>query len=228
MKDRIKMNWFVEDKPVTWIKRSIVGIVCIAVYLFGLKIANPFMRSLCESFIQGWETGPKYFMKHILFFSLTNALFCFGTMLVFVKLNIFQLPSLKRNIKSSLIKGGIAGLIITALTVLQAFLTKSQFYFNLDFWSITGNIFSNAYEEIIYRGLIFTGILYCFRNPWAAILASGVIFGWSHHQYDLFTRFGVGVCGMVLGYLYYNTGNLLAPWTMHQVTDTIVDTILEM
>ncbi len=99
MKDRIRMNWFIEDKTATWIKRSIVGIISVAVYLFGLKTANPFMRSLFESIIEGWKTGPKYFMKHVFFFSLTNAILCFGTLLVFVKLHIFQLPSLKRNVK---------------------------------------------------------------------------------------------------------------------------------
>jgi len=228
MADRQKLNWFIEDEFSAWTKRTIVGMVCIAVYLFGLKKANPFMRSLVESVIDNWETGPKYFLKHVFFYSLTNAVLCFGTFLVFAKLKMFRLPSLKRNVKSSLVKGFVAGLIITALTVIQVFLTKSQFHFNLDIWEITGNIFSNAYEEIIYRGLIFTGMLYLFRISWAAFIVSGLIFGWSHTQYNLFMQFGVGVVGVILSYLYYNTGNLLAPWTTHQVTDTIVDTILEM
>lgn len=228
MNEKERIHWFIEGKPASWIKKTIVVAVCIIVYLFGLYIANPFTRSLFESVIKNWEAGPKYFMKHVFFFSLTNAVLCFGTLLIFVKLHVFKLLSIKRNVKSSLIKGTAAGLIITALTVLQALLTKGEFHFGIDTWAMAGNIFSNAYEEIIYRGLIFTGMLYFFRIPWAAILASGFIFGWSHDQYHLFVRFGVGITGMVLGYLYYNTGNLLAPWTTHQVTDTIVDTILEM
>lgn len=228
MKGTERTCWFFEDRHASWFKRTCIGVICILVYLFGFIKANPFIRSLFESFIQNWNAGPKCFVKHVVFFSLTNAVLCYATLIILVKFDVLHSLSLKRNIKSSLIQGTAVGLIITVLTILQALMTKTPYHFRIDPWEIAGNLFSNAYEEMIYRGLIFTGLLYFFRKAWPAILVSGLIFGLSHHQYVLWMRLGVGVTGMVFGYLYYRTGNLLAPWTAHQIIDTIVDTLVKM
>jgi membrane protease YdiL (CAAX protease family) len=68
-------------------------------------------------------------------------------------------------------------------------------------------------EELIFRGIIQKEIQSYLRNPYVAIILSAIVFSALHLQFEGFLpRF---VLGMVLGLLYYWTGNLWVNIAVH-------------
>ena len=209
-------------------KRVLVLLFALLVNYSALYLINPYVRSLIEPLFKSLDPAKLLFIKHLLFYSLIRALLCAAMIIVLVKIKIFRIPSLKRNIKKAFISGTVLGITIVILSVLHMLLTGGSLNFDFNALSFTGNLFSNAYEEIIYRGLILSAILYSFCSPAAAVIFSGLIFGFSHSQYGFGEQLGVSVVGAALSGIYYFTGNLIAPLTAHQISDVIVMATLDL
>lgn len=68
-------------------------------------------------------------------------------------------------------------------------------------------------EELLFRGIVQNEILDIFRNPHAAIFLSAFLFSFVHFQF--FGFFPRMLLGMLFGYLYYWSGNILIPVSIH-------------
>jgi uncharacterized protein len=68
-------------------------------------------------------------------------------------------------------------------------------------------------EELLFRGIVQNEILEIFRNPHVAILLSAFLFSFVHFQF--FGFFPRMLLGMLFGYLYYWSGNILIPVSIH-------------
>jgi len=67
-------------------------------------------------------------------------------------------------------------------------------------------------EEIIFRGIILKGLL-CQYSPAKAIVVSSIIFGLVHlNPWQFLGAFGIGI---ISGWIYWRTKNLLLPIIMH-------------
>jgi hypothetical protein len=67
-------------------------------------------------------------------------------------------------------------------------------------------------------------------NPWWTSLIHAIAVegsGLSHTQYPLPMQLMVVLVGGLLGWLYLRSGNLLAPWIVHQLSDMVLDAILK-
>lgn len=94
--------------------------------------------------------------------------------------------------------------------------------FPFDGLDALANLFSNGYEEIIYRGLMLLAIGSVTRKPWFAILLSSMVFGMVHTQYGYMMRTVVALGGLVEAWTCLRTRSLWSPWTFHMVTDILV------
>ena len=228
MENSHRLDYFIDNTSVTLIKRIAAVVSCVLVYLIWKYVATPYVQPILQQTFAGLEGGPKRFVTNVLLYnSFLYAVLSVVAIFLLVKAGIFRLPSLKRNIKPAIVKGFLVGFIILALTLAFQLLMRSQFRLHFDAWEYGGNLFSNAYEEIFYRGFILVGLLYFFRRAWPAIIISGLMFGLTHTQYPLGMQLGVSVIGVTFGFLYYRTGNLLAPWIAHQVAD-LADVFFKM
>ena len=222
MEDSPELDYLIDNTSVTWKKRIFAVATCILVCLVWKYFAIPYIQPVQRQMFAGLEGGPKRFMTNLLLYnSFLYAILSILAIFLLVKWKIFRSLSLKRNIKSAVTEGLTAGLVILTLSMGFQLLMRSRFHFYFDVWEFCGNLFSNAYEEIFYRGFIFVGLLYFFRRAWPAVIISGLMFGLTHTQYPLGQRLGIAVIGVAFGFLYYRTGNLIAPWIAHQVTDMI-------
>lgn len=84
---------------------------------------------------------------------------------------------------------------------------------------ITAVILAPLIEEIVFRGVFQTALLWLFRGTrWPAILIASFVFAIIHHSVvpwqGLISLF---VLGIVWGYTYERTGSLLAPILAHAV-----------
>lgn len=93
--------------------------------------------------------------------------------------------------------------------------TPLIFFFNLVIIAILPGIG----EELIFRGILQKQIGLMLKNPIVAIWISAIIFSAIHLQFEGFLpRMALGV---VLGYLYYWTGNLWVPILAHAFNNGI-------
>jgi membrane protease YdiL (CAAX protease family) len=228
MEDSRRLDYFIDNTSVTWTKRIVAVVSCVLVYLVWRYVAIPYVQPVQRQMFAGLEGGLKRFVTNVILYnSFLYAVLSVIAIFLLIKAGIFRLPSLKRNLKSTIFQGLLVGFIILILSIGFQLLIGSRFHLNFDAWEFGGNLFSNAYEEIFYRGFIFVGLLYFFRRAWPAVIISGLMFGLTHTQYPLGQQMGVALIGAAFGFLYYRTGNLLAPWIAHQVVD-LLDSFFKM
>jgi membrane protease YdiL (CAAX protease family) len=124
-----------------------------------------------------------------------------------------------------LILGVVTGLILSFAVVIIALIDGETLGFDPNPWMIGGNAFSNYYEELEYRGLLTVAAASAFNSRWAGVLASSLLFGWSHGGKGFPFMILVGVVGVVFGWLWIRTRSLGAPWIAHQVSDAVLDSL---
>lgn len=80
-------------------------------------------------------------------------------------------------------------------------------------------VFAPVLEEILFRGIVLGGMLKQGENPRRAILISALVFGLIHGNLPQFL--GGAIIGMILGYAYYKTHNLVICIAMHIVNNSL-------
>lgn len=184
-------------------------------------------------------------LGHWVFGQLPRVLVCVIVWLVGARLGM--MPSLVKSLGRG--RGGravvISGLIATAifLVVLVGVgaAAGGTFGFHPYFPKMAGDLVSNMYEEIVYRGLFFCafyGLAAAASFPLVgklhragvtiATLGSCLVFALGHDQYSVALRVVVGVVAIVFVYPWTATRSLWAPWIPHTLGDFIGDTILKL
>jgi membrane protease YdiL (CAAX protease family) len=89
--------------------------------------------------------------------------------------------------------------------------------------AMVGNIFSNMYEEVFFRGLLFGMLLRYSRRPWWAIVVTAAFFTAAHGQYSGWESFGFLFLALPFGWLTWKSGWIIWPYLVHMLVDWIVD-----
>ena len=113
------------------------------------------------------------------------------------------------------------GIFISAFPVV--FHYQFKIFFEFPFIKIIGNIFSNAGEEFIYRGLLFASALSLFRSSTIAIILSSLAFGAGHWDLPYLFQAYSALVGIILGLLYHKVKNLTIPYVSHTVADILTE-----
>jgi uncharacterized protein len=82
------------------------------------------------------------------------------------------------------------------------------------FFLLTAAVAAPLFEEYLFRGFLLPSLTR-YLSPWQAIVASGFIFAAAH--LSLSELAPLAILGMILGYIYHRTGNLLAPMLLHSL-----------
>ncbi|MDY6834056.1 MAG: CPBP family intramembrane glutamic endopeptidase [Chloroflexota bacterium] len=77
------------------------------------------------------------------------------------------------------------------------------------------------YEEVVFRGFLFTGIQESKLGPLGAILITS--FGWAilHFQYNIYGITTIFVLGLAFGFARLRTKSIVVPTTMHIINNLI-------
>lgn len=218
-------SYFFMDRRFSVKDRWLAGGVCLVVFLLAQLVVNPAWGSWLRPRLSGLPGGQRLFFHHVLVYSLGRTLVCGLLFALLVRRGIFRPLRFNRKVRISLIQGCLAGFVI-ALLPLAVMVPRGRvpgLRFNA--WLFCGNLFSNAWEELVFRGLVFAAVLLILRRGLPAALLSGLIFGLSHMQYGPLQQIYVGMIGAYLALLYYHTGNLLGPWMAHQISDALLDSL---
>lgn len=106
---------------------------------------------------------------------------------------------------------------------------------------MAGDLVSNMYEEIVYRGLFFSAF-YAVGAAEAFPLAgkpnrlglivgtigSCLIFGLAHEQYAVELRVVIALTSLGFIYPWVASRSLWAPWIPHTLVDIVGDSILKL
>ena len=94
-----------------------------------------------------------------------------------------------------------------------------------DPWSIAGNVFSNFYEEFIFRGFLLTALAAVIRY-WPAAALTSALWAATHTQYPLSMRIVIFAVGLLLAWVIRQTRTIWAPWGSHMVMDIVLDSLV--
>jgi len=217
-------SYFLHSETASRPQRVLVLALAIGLYLLGRDLITPFVSRLVP--VSGIDSdGLRLLFRHAVTFSLPTALVCLAGLWALDRASILRFITFAHNPRRALIEGLAWGLGFSALTCALFLAFGQELAPVWNPWSILGNLFSNLYEEIEYRGLLFAALLYAFRNKWIAIFASGFIFTWSHTSQPALLFAGTLMTGLFFAYPYHRTGNLLTPYIVHQLSDMIVDSL---
>ncbi len=208
--------------------RAFVLVISLGGAYFALYWLQPLMVDYFRPLLKIHHKGLSLFFNHVFFYSLPFGLSCFVLRQLLVEMDILSPLGLKVNFVNSLRDGIVGGLVVIGLFVMIWVAMGKGFKLHMDPYSAAGNIFSNFYEELAYRGLVFSGLLFSLRWRWLAVVLSGVAFAYTHSSYPFFLQAGVAAAGMVFSVAYLRTKNLFAPWLAHEFSDVILDAILKM
>ena len=92
-------------------------------------------------------------------------------------------------------------------------------------WGVAGNVFSNFYEEFIFRGFILAGLTAVIGFWPAAIVASG-LWAAQHTQFPLSLQVLIGSIGIFWCWIRVRARTLWAPYFSHEIMDTILDAMI--
>lgn len=184
-------------------------------------------------------------LGHWVFGQLPRVLLCVGVWLVGTHLGL--LPSLRQSLTSGgswrrvVVSGLIAAAVLLVFTVVIGAAAGGRFGFHPYFTKMAGDLASNMYEELVYRGLMFCafyGVVAGASFPLggkpslagvvAGTIGSSVVFATGHEQYGMALRVVIGVVSTGFAYPWVAARSLWAPWIAHMLVDVIGDSILRL
>lgn len=91
-------------------------------------------------------------------------------------------------------------------------------------WEFAGNVFSNFYEELIYRGFLLAGLTVLI-GFWPAAILTSITFGLTHEQYPPMFQALIAFTSLGWCWIVRRSKSLWAAWGAHMLLDNIVDLI---
>lgn len=121
-------------------------------------------------------------------------------------------------------------LVVVAVAVVESAVILFAWRDKIDFewhWGIqTGNLISNAYEELAFHGFLLGMLLKHTRRPWYSMVVATAIFMWHHGQYTGWDSVGFFVFAFPFAYITWKTRWLLWPYLLHMALDWGIDPLI--
>lgn len=212
---------------MSFMRRGTLIAAAAAAYLIGFWPTWWFRDLVLQAFDNPPYEGLWILIPHLLLYSTLPALFCLAAWSVLARLG--WMPALRLSLRFSTFGWGVgAGLVSIAVLVVFFFATGQAGAFHaprLNPWIATANIFSNFYEEYVFRGFILAA-LSAALGFWPAAVISSLAFGATHTQYPLSLQALIAVLAVLWAWAGKRSGGLLAPYTAHMTLDWLIDPIL--
>jgi len=209
------------------IQRSTLIAAAAAAYLIGFWPTWRLRDTVLQSFGNPDYQGVWVLIPHVFLYSTLPALFCLAAWAVLARMG--WMPALKLSLRWRTFFWGLgAGLVSLAVLVGFFFATGQAGAFHapqVDPWITTANVFSNFYEELIFRGFILVALTAAL-GFWPAAIISSLAFGATHTQYPLILQGLIAAIAMIWAWVAKHSGGLLAPYTAHMTLDWLIDPFL--
>lgn len=180
-----------------------------------------------------WLGNPAYegfagiFLPHLLLYSTVTALV--SGLLWWALVTAGMLPPPRfGNVKRSLVlgvAGGIAAVVLSLAAVWIVAPAGTIRWIDPNGWKIAGNLFSNFFEEFIFRGFVLVG-LQAVAGFWPAAIISAAMWALLHTQFPPLIQGSIFLVGIGFAWLVRSAGSIWAPYVGHEVLDIIGDSLI--
>lgn len=168
------------------------------------------------------------FLPHVFLYSTLTAVGAAIAWLVFIKAGMLPWPQLAWPTRIQVSLGAVGGVVaLVASLAFAYFLLPGGTVHWIDPvpWKIAGNIFSNFYEEFIFRGFMLTALAAAI-GFWPAAIVSSAMWGFTHTQYPLSLQALIAAIGIYWSFLVRRARSLWTPYSAHMVLDIIGDSLI--
>jgi membrane protease YdiL (CAAX protease family) len=205
------------------IKRVALLLIAAGVYAVGFWPTWWVRDAVLEAFGKPAYEGVWILIPHVFLYTTLSALTCLVLWLALIRLKWLE-PIPFAMSRSVVIWGLIVGIVSAVATfgVVAGMLPGAIHEARFNPWIATANLFSNFYEEFVFRGFLLAALTAVF-GFWPAAILSSVAFGATHFQYPLAFRAIISVFGLVWCWLVRRTGSIWSAWIAHMSLDWLVD-----
>ncbi|HZJ55415.1 MAG TPA: CPBP family intramembrane glutamic endopeptidase [Myxococcaceae bacterium] len=223
--------------PVPWEQRALLVAGAVLAVAGGRWISG-FWRAAVRAWFQHPPfRGPWVTFEHVLLYTTVSALTCWGVWWLFARLGWLASPAsvLRGPPRRVIAWGGALGIGVflfdlVVLLVLHALGAMPPGHSALAWhpmsgWSFLGNLFSNFYEEWVYRGFLFAVSVRVTSSRLAAALVTSALFAGVHTQYSWALQALIFVSSAAGCWVLVKQRSLWPAWIGHQVVDVLGDSV---
>lgn len=212
---------------MTPVQRGTLIAVALAAYAIGFWPTWWVRDVVLRAFGNPPYEGVWILVPHLFLYTTLQALFCLAAWTVLARLQ--WMPAARLSLRLSTFGWGLAaGLASVALVVAFFFATGQAGAFHaprVNAWIAAANIFSNFFEEYVFRGFILAALTAAL-GFWPAAVLSSLAFGATHTQYPLSLQALIAGVAVLWAWTARRSGGLLAPYTAHMTLDWLIDPLL--
>ncbi|MEZ5958172.1 MAG: CPBP family intramembrane glutamic endopeptidase [Hyphomonadaceae bacterium] len=166
-------------------------------------------------------------IPHVFLYTTLQALFCIAAWTILARLQ--WMPGVKFSLRPSTFGWGFAVGLVSLAILVGFFIAIGQggaFHEpRIDPWIMSANVFSNFYEELIFRGFILAALTAAL-GFWPAAIMSSIAFGATHAQYPFELQALIAVIAVLWAWAAKKGHGLLAPYIAHMTLDWLIDPLL--
>jgi len=202
-------------------------LLCAAFVLLSPYWPSPLLRDyVLEAFGNPKYEGVWVLIPHVFLYSTLSAVIAAVLWVALRSAGMLPAMSFRFDLDVALwgIAGGVATLAVT-IAFFEALYPGAIHYIAPKPWSIAGNVFSNFYEEFLYRGFLLVALTEAL-GFWPAALITSVAFGATHTQFPLDVRALIAGAGFMWAVVARQARSLWAPYVSHMVLDVVGDSLI--
>ncbi|HYV51646.1 MAG TPA: CPBP family intramembrane glutamic endopeptidase [Dongiaceae bacterium] len=205
------------------IKKLAILMFAAGAYAVGFWPSSWVRHAVLEAFGNPAYKGVWILIPHVFLYTTLSALTCLVLWPALIRLKWLEpMPfAVSRPVVIwGLICGGVSAVV--AFGVFAGLQPGAVHAAHLNPWVASANLFSNFYEEFVFRGFLLAALTAVF-GFWPAAILSSVAFGATHAQYPLVFRAIISVFGLTWCWIVRRTDSIWSAWIAHMVLDWIVD-----
>ncbi len=173
---------------------------------------------------EGWRG---LFLPHLLLYSTLPAVVC--AILWYLSYRGRLLPGIpSAHTGKAFLWGAGAGAasLLAILVVVASTMPRGTIHWiGLDPLKIFANVFSNFYEEFIFRGFLLTALT-ALISFWPAAIISSILWAAEHTQYPWALRLAIAAVGVLWCWIIKRTRSFLAAYEAHMLVDIFGDALI--
>jgi hypothetical protein len=225
------------DGPVPWGQR--LALVAGAALVYG---GSRWLGDLWRHVFRDWFNHPPFrgswvTVEHVLLYSTVTAALCAAAWWGFARIGWMPAPGsvFRGPIRRVILWGTVLGIGVflfdlVALLVLHAAGAMPPgrpplAWHPMTGWSFLGNLFSNFYEEWVFRGFLFVVAVRVTSSRLAAVLVTSALFAAVHTQYSWALRGIIFVSTLAACWVVLKLRSLWPAWIGHQIVDVLGDSV---
>jgi hypothetical protein len=221
--------------PVPWVRRVVLVAGAALAYVGGRFIGDAWRNVFRNWFGRPEFRGSWVTVEHVLLYTTLSALLCWAVWWWFARIGWMPQPSsaFRGPARKVIVWGILLGVAVflvdlVALLVLHAagaMPGPPLAWHPMTGWSFLGNLFSNFYEEWIFRGFLFVVAIQVTSSRVAAAIVTSALFAAVHTQYPWALRGLIFFSTLTACWVLLRLRSLWPAWIAHQVVDMLGDSV---